>query len=313
MKVLFEIMILAPIILFVYNRPWHTEKTLKALEQNYLASDSELFIYLDGLKTDDTEEINHHLAVKKVISRKWEFKKITIVQRPYNFGLDYNIVDGVSSIVKTYSKIIVLEDDLLTSPFFLIYCNEGLDLYKDEKHVYSINAFQFPIGNANFKSFLSPLAFSSWGWATWADRWKYYHPKPLHKELIQSNVYLRQRFNLANYDYCNLLNNPKAWDIRWYYSVFLRGGLGLFPTISLVENIGFDGSGENCGEIDFQISICESYSTHEKLSEIDLDNYGRLLNYFSNNSIGEKEVIVPRKSILSRFISMGRQIRKSKI
>ncbi len=241
---------LAPIVLFTYNRPFHTEQTLFALEKNEKANESVLYIFADGLKENAGEiEVQKVLELRKVIRKNWQFKEIYLVEREKNWGLADNVTDGISEIVSQYGKVIVLEDDLLTSPFFLNYCNEALNLYENEKNVYSVNAFQFPLPVTEFETFLCPLGTSSWGWATWADRWKVFEKVPKYKNLIQNNDYLRNRFNFAGYDYAKMLDNPKSWAIRWYYSVFMQNGLGIFPTISLVQNIGFDGSGENCGDL----------------------------------------------------------------
>jgi hypothetical protein len=250
---------LAPVVLFVYNRPFHTEQTLNALEKNEKATETVLYIFADGLKENagNMEEENS-AEVRKIIQKNWQFKEIHLIEREKNWGLAENVINGVTEIVNQYGKIIVLEDDLITSPYFLSYCNEALDLYENDKNVYAVNAFQFPLGVSEFETFLCPLGTSSWGWATWADRWNVFEKVPKYKNLIQNNEYLRNRFNFAGYDYAKMLDNPKSWAIRWYYSVFIQNGLGLFPTISLVQNIGFDGSGENCGDL---LKTNPAYST----------------------------------------------------
>ena len=108
---------LAPIVLFVYNRPWHTQQTIEALQKNELVLESELFIYSDAAKIDDVKQAVDE--VRSYIKSINGFKKITIIEREENWGLANSIIDGVTTIVNQYSKIIVLEDDLVTSPFFL--------------------------------------------------------------------------------------------------------------------------------------------------------------------------------------------------
>ncbi len=240
-------MALAPIALFVYNRPWHTEQTLIALENNELASESILYIFCDGPKENSSvENLNNIKKVRNLIkSKKWCYKT-NIVERKRNIGLASNIVDGINKVIEKHGTIIVLEDDLITSPFFLKYCNDALLMYKDSPNVYSINGFQFPIDTNRLDTFLCPLATSSWGWATWKSRWDVFKDKIENKEIIQNHPWLRARFNFAGYDYATMLDNSNSWAIKWYYSVFLVNGLGLFPTKSLVSNIGFDGSGEHC-------------------------------------------------------------------
>ncbi|GAB4485461.1 MAG: glycosyltransferase [Raineya sp.] len=273
---------LAPIILFVYNRPWHTEQTLKALEKNFFAQNSILYIYADGIRENSTpEQIEKVHQVRKIIRQEWNFKEIHIIEREKNWGLAENVIDGITTVVNQYGKIIVLEDDLVTSPYFLDYCNQGLELYQKSCNVYAINAFQFNLGVDEFETFLCPLATSSWGWATWADKWAVFEKNPQHKNLIQQHQHLRKRFNFADYDYASMLDNPKSWAIRWYYSVFLRNGLGVFPTKSLVKNIGFDGSGENCGVDLIEINIFKNKPEFSISEEINIEYYVELLKFFT--------------------------------
>ena len=134
---------LAPIVLFVYNRPWHTAQTVEALQKNTLADKSELFIYSDAAKNSEVA-----LYVKKVreyIRNISGFRKVTIMEREKNWGLANSIIDGVTTIVNKYGKIIVLEDDLVTSPYFLRFMNEALEMYENEESVASIHGYIYPI------------------------------------------------------------------------------------------------------------------------------------------------------------------------
>ncbi len=129
-------MSLSPIVLFVYNRPWHTQKTIEALQKNELASESELFIYSDAAKNETA--IHAVEKVRNYIKKTTGFKKITIIERDKNWGLANSIIDGVTTIVNQYEKIIVLEDDLLTSPYFLRFMNEALTFFKENSKLKNI-------------------------------------------------------------------------------------------------------------------------------------------------------------------------------
>lgn len=131
-----------PIILFVYNRLWHTKQTVEALQKNDLASESELFIFSDGPKPGAEEKVKEVREYLKTITG---FRKVTIIERDTNWGLANNIIDGVTKIVNEYGKVIVLEDDLVTSPGFLTYMNEGLKIYADEEQVASIHGYIYPL------------------------------------------------------------------------------------------------------------------------------------------------------------------------
>src|SRR3989339_1619899 len=135
---------LAPIVLFVYNRPYHTKQTVEALQKNEFANESELFIYSDEAKNLSAKESVDE--VRNYIKTIDGFKKVTIVEREKNFGLANSIIDGVTKIVNEYGKIIVLEDDLVTSPFFLRFMNEALEMYQNESNVASIHGYIYPIG-----------------------------------------------------------------------------------------------------------------------------------------------------------------------
>lgn len=243
---------LSPIVMFVYNRPWHTQKTIEALQNNELASESELFIYSDNAKNKNNN--NLVLKVRKYIKNIEGFKSVTIIERKKNFGLADSIIDGVTKIVKDYGRVIVLEDDLVTSPFFLKYMNNALITYKNEPNVMQISGHMF---NVNFSDDKYDALFlpytSSWGWATWKEKWDFFDTTSKAYEQIKNDPIQISSFDLNNsYPYFKLLELQIAgkidsWAIRWYSNVFIRKGLTLFPLKTLVKNIGFDGSGTHCG------------------------------------------------------------------
>lgn len=232
----------APIVLFVYNRPWQTRQTVEALMKNELAKESELFIFSDGAKAEkDLEKVKE---VREYIKTIDGFKKVTIIERNKNWGLANNIIDGVTRIVNQYGKIIVLEDDLLTSPYFLRFMNEGLEVYKDEERVASIHGYIYPIEGLPDLFFIKGA--DCWGWATWKDKWAIFEPdsKKLLEELKKQKKQKEADFN-RSYGYTKMLvgqikGKNNSWAIRWYFSAFLKDMLTLYPGKSFVKNIGFD-------------------------------------------------------------------------
>lgn len=241
---------LAPIVLFVYNRPWHTQQTIEALQKNDLASDSELFIYSDGAR--DAEVSLKVNEVREFIKSISGFKRISILERDRNWGLADNIVDGVTEIVNKYGKIIVLEDDIVTSRYFLLYMNEGLIRYLEDKTVMHISGFlptskySFILQNTFFLRYMS-----CWGWGTWKDSWNRYEhdPKLIWKKINQPAIL--KDFNIDNTVnfheqlIANLNGIIRTWAIKWFSTIFINNGLCLYPKKSLVINIGQDGSGIN--------------------------------------------------------------------
>ena len=164
-------MTLSPIVLFVYNRPWHTRQAIKALQNNELADRSDLFIYSDGPKGEQTDK-----AVQKVREYIYTingFKTVTIRERKENMGLAGSIIDGVTAIVKEYGRVVVLEDDLVTSPFFLRYMNDALKLYEHDERIISIAGYIYPLSVKLPTTFFLRGA-DCWGWATWKRGWNHF-------------------------------------------------------------------------------------------------------------------------------------------
>ena len=242
---------LAPIVLFVYNRPWHTRQTIEALQKNELANESELFIYSDAAKNKNAEEkVNE---VREYIKNIDGFKKVTIIEREINWGLANNIIDGVTKIVNKYGKIIVLEDDLVTSPYFLKFMNDALNFYENEKKVWHISGWNYPIDTKGLDDVFLYRAMECWGWATWSDRWKHYK-KDIDETIKSFSKEEIKKFNLDGVEnfwgqvLANRDGKINTWAIFWYATIFKQNGLCLNPSQSFVENIGHDGSGVHCGE-----------------------------------------------------------------
>jgi GT2 family glycosyltransferase len=249
----------APIVLFVYNRPWHTQQTIEALQKNELADQSELFIFSDGPKNEnDAENI---LKVRVYIKTITGFKNITIIEKIDNRGLADSIISGVTDIVNRYGKIIVVEDDLVSSPFFLKYMNDALNIYENDNTVMHIAAYMYPLTNPDLPETFFYRASSCWGWGTWARAWKFFNPdiQDLIKKFDRKMIY---DFTInGTMDFWNQMEILKrreinSWAIRWYASVFIKHGLCLHPSKSLIKNTGFDGTGIHCGATDmFDVSV----------------------------------------------------------
>ncbi|OGH84835.1 MAG: hypothetical protein A2488_01315 [Candidatus Magasanikbacteria bacterium RIFOXYC12_FULL_32_21b] len=240
---------LSPIVLFVYNRLEHTRKTIEALQKNELAKDSELFVYSDGPKNE--ENIKKVNEVRKYINSIDGFKKVKIVEREINFGLARSIIAGVTDIVNKYGKIIVLEDDIVTSPYFLTFMNDALCLYENEEKVMHISGYFFPVENKNLPETFFYNQTSCWGWGTWSRSWNLldHDVDSLLKKLkfipkeIKKNFYYK---NMISQLGANKVGKINTWGARWQASVLLNEGFCLHPKFSFVENIGNDGSGVHC-------------------------------------------------------------------
>ncbi|WP_316735354.1 glycosyltransferase [Pedobacter aquatilis] len=241
---------LAPIALFVYNRPQHTERTLKFLQQNELAAESRLYIFADGAKSEN--DIDKVEEVKAIINKVDGFKSVKIIERKDNAGLANSVIAGVSKLIKDYGRVIVFEDDLVSSPYTLTYFNDALNRYHTEEKVMHIGAYMYPLKEENLPQSFFFRAATSWGWATWARAWEHFEPN-IDTLLNQFDSKKKSAFAIDNsmnfwkqmQEFKRGKNN--SWAIRWYASIFLKGGLTLNPAQSLVNNIGHDGTGVHSG------------------------------------------------------------------
>lgn len=282
-------MSLSPIALFVYNRPEHTQKTIKALQKNKLAPNSELFIFSDGPRT--TKDEKNVKLIRDYIKNITGFKKIVIEEKNKNQGLADSITGGVTKIVNKYGKIIVLEDDIVTSPYFLNYMNDALNLYKNEPQVMHIAGYLSPIKKTKLPETFFYNQASCWGWATWKRAWKYFDndANRLYTQIKEKK--LTKQFNsygggnnFENQLISNISGEIKTWAIKWQASVFLQNGLCLHPNRSLVENIGFDGTGENCSKKNiYDIKLSENKIIVKRINLIESKKAKAAIKKFYQN------------------------------
>lgn len=243
-------MIYAPILLFVYNRPEHTRRLITSLQANRQAAQSHLIVYADQARNEeDRPKVEE---VRQYIHSLQGFGSVELVERNENWGLARNVIDGVTTQLMRYDRIIVLEDDLVVAPYFLQFMNEALETYKDEERIGHIQACDFTQDSSLPDTFLIKWT-GSWGWATWARAWKHFNPngQQLLEQLERRKLTRTFDFN-GNYPFTRMLRRQIAglnnsWAIRWNASLFLTDILSLNVGKSLVQNTGFDGSGTNCG------------------------------------------------------------------
>ncbi len=240
----------APILLFVYNRPDHVRRGIESLRQNTLAAESDLFIYSDAARSEQdqplVEEVRQYLRTVR------GFRKVNIVERTENWGLARSIIDGVTTTVNSYGRVIVVEDDLVVAPHFLQFMNDALETYKDEPRVGHIQACDFTRDKSLPPTFLIQWT-GSWGWATWQRAWQHFRPDGRQLLAELENRHLTRRFDFnGSYGFTRMLRRQtegknNSWAIRWNASLMLDDMLSLNVGRSLVQNEGFDGSGTNCG------------------------------------------------------------------
>lgn len=245
----------APIVLFIYNRPEHTLQTLEALSLNTLATESDLYIFADGPKTNATkEQLEKIQKTREIAHSKLWCKSVSVIESSVNKGLAASIISGVTEIINKYGKIIVLEDDIVTGKYFLEYMNEALEKYENEKKVWHITGWRDPVKTKKDAGTYFYPVMDCWSWATWADRWQFYKKDVNYYKDIFTNR-MKFHFNIEGSDpgmwdqiEKNASGRINTWAIFWYATIFLKKGLCLAPAKSLVRNVGFDNSGVHCGK-----------------------------------------------------------------
>lgn len=235
---------LAPIALFTYNRLEETKQTIQALQNNYLAKESELFVFSDGPKNEKV--VNKIQAVREYLTNVEGFKKVTIVASEKNKGLAKSIISGVSKVLETFNSVIVVEDDLVTTPNFLDFMNQALEFYKNDSKVFSISGYTLNL--PSLKEYEKDIYFgyraSSWGWGIWKDRWQ-----PIDWVVNDYTTFIKNKkrvndFKRGGSDMPRMLKNQMigkidSWAIRFCYHQFKEDLMTVFPTVSKLESIGF--------------------------------------------------------------------------
>jgi len=238
---------LAPIALFVYNRPEHIRRTVESLRANILARQSDLFVFSDAAKKESAAAVE---AVRKFIRTIDGFKSLTIIERERNCGLANSIIAGVSHVCNRFGRVVAIEDDLLTTADFLTFMNQALDRFADEPKIFSVSGFNFAIGAPQhypFDAFCSYRS-SSLGWGTWKSRWQKADWSVSDYNKFSADRNQQELFNRGGEDLSDMLASQMAgridsWAIRWAYTHFKQHGLALLSLRSRVFHIGADGSG----------------------------------------------------------------------
>ena len=280
----------APIALFTYNRADHTHQAVESLLRNAEAKDTDLFIFSDGPKNEKaTEGVK---ANREFIRTITGFKSITIIEREKNWGLAKNLIEGITKINDEFGRVIVVEDDLVLSPFFLRYMNDGLERYEHDERVASISAFLNPVDGDIPNTFFLRY-FACWGWATWKRAWDLLNTDS--RDLLKKLRWKKNDFNIGGTGpfygilYCDKVGLNDSWAVRFYASCFLANKLHLFPNQTMAIQSGMDGTGTHSG-------ISSTYS-NMKLSQVPI--------LLSDIPVMENQLMY---QAFSRFYGKGRKI-----
>ncbi len=235
----------APVILFAFKRAYELKRTLAALQANYLTSETDLYVFVDGpRRTDEVQKVE---AVRAVVDSITGFRRVHRTYSDLNIGCANSIIAGVSKVLKQHTAVIVIEDDVVTTPNFLDFMNQSLDQYADMPRVFSVGGYTFPFKRPN--GYTADGYFfqrtCAWGWAIWADRWQGVDWALTDFDAFMNDPAARQQFKAGGSDRVRMLQRAKrreidAWDIRLCYHEFKVGGYTLYPTVSKTVNIGVD-------------------------------------------------------------------------
>lgn len=294
-----NIITLAPVCLFTYNRLWETQQTIEALKTNYLAPESELFIFSDGPKDENVDK--KVMEVRQFIKSIDGFKSIKIFESPVNKGLANSIISGVTQIIEQFSKIIVLEDDLITSPNFLDFMNQALNFYSSHPLIHSVSGFTLDL--KSLRNYSKDYYFGnrpySWGWGTWKDKWSTIDWEVKDYNKFKKSIIQRIKFMQGGSDLLQMLNSQMkgridSWAIRWCYDQFKKKQVTVYPSKSKIQNIGF---GAN--------------ATHTKKGDrffTTIDDGKKVLFCFDNDIETNKEIIKEARKIFSFYERLKNKI-----
>lgn len=259
----------APVVLFVYNRLDHTKNVIDSLAKNYLSEDTDLHVFSDAARNEksakDVAEVREYIR-----KNEWRthFRNVTVIEAGQNKGLAKSIIGGVTKILEEYGKVIVVEDDLVLSPYFLTYMNGALEYYKEVSDVWSISGYSFPM--KSLKKYPHDVFYSyrgcSWGWATWLDRWEETDWEVKDYPKLISDKNWQKRFNRGGADLTGMLGMQmegkiNSWAIRWVFAQSNLDMYTVYPKNSYILNDGCDGSGTHVAETkEYLTDISESGS-----------------------------------------------------
>lgn len=273
-----QIIMLAPIIVFAFNRLDALINTIQSLLENDEAKDSDLYVFVDGARIDKPNEKDKVKAVQEYVKRIKGFKSIHYTFSEKNKGLANSIIDGTTSIINIYSKVIVVEDDLYVSSSFLKYMNDMLNKYEKDKRVFQISGYGSKVkrpSDYHYDIYLNERA-QSWTWGTWIDRWNTVDWDVKDYEDLKKNRIKQQEFNKRGSDLFKMLKDymegkNNSWYIRFNYSMYKQGRYSINPIRSLVRNDGFNPEATHCNvynryKVDFENKHQGDFRAPELLS-----------------------------------------------
>jgi hypothetical protein len=168
-------------------------------------------------------------------------------------GLADSVIAGVTEVLSRFRSVVVMEDDLLTTSNFLGFVNTALATYERRADIFSVTGYNYPLQiPASYRddAYLSYRS-SSWGWATWRDRWNQVDWSVSDYTEFLEDPHAQELFRRGGDDLPQMLEMQMSgeldsWSIRFDYAHYKHDAFCVHPVVSKVQNIGFDGSGVHC-------------------------------------------------------------------
>jgi len=284
-------------VIFTYNRYEHTKKVLEAIKKN-IEMPAKIYIFQDGCKKNEDKDAweKTNNLIKNIC-----WCDCDAIVSDINKGLAKSIVFGINYVFQKYDAVIVLEDDCVPHKLFFKYMHSALKYYESIEKVYSICGYGYPIEvESNGTDVYFTQRTSSWGWATWKNKWEVYEEDYKILGRIKNNPYLSQQLKYwcedsEAYLLGNIYGQNNSWAVFWGLNVLEHDGYCVYPYKSLVENIGFDGSGVHCGkgrqdvvemleeDLEKEFVFCEDLFISEKTKQ-NFSNYWSWKSVDARNS-----------------------------
>jgi len=232
--------------IFAFNRPLHLSNVYNEIKKNGATQRYCFHFFHDGPKDSETQEIHASIAVTEsfvLILRNYEIKI-----NAANLGLARSIKNGLNSVFSVHQKAVILEDDIIPQTHFFDVMDYFLDTEVNNALIGSVtgaNTTKFPIFSRS--DFLLSGRHSSWGWATWANRWNEIDWERAESNFLNDKNLLKKvrRVSPDLVRYAQLQQEKKidSWATFMNIDFIRRNLLCIVPKYNMVQNIGFDGSG----------------------------------------------------------------------
>jgi hypothetical protein len=228
------------ILITAFRRPHSLKLVLERLEDVKIP----IYIWLNGPQNlADSVCIQSCLQVVKQSS----VNVVEVKQNSSYFESGQSIVNAISWVFTNVETAIILEDDILLNDSALGFFQLGLNEFRSSLSIASLIGTSFlpESFQTNSDQFRLTNFTSSWGWATWADKWRFFESDLSNwdNELFEWPAMVKgsaiRRLYGSKFDAISV-GLSDAWDYRWQYTCWRHGFQSVAPYKNLALNIGFD-------------------------------------------------------------------------